>query len=509
MLKKSLFYTYFIQIYSALINVLLVPFYLNLLGIEQFGLIGFFTLLQNIMMILDGGISRSISRQTAITKHNSFLFNDFLFIFRKIIISFSFIAIFIFIFTYVMNDYIINTWIKSNINKDVLAISTISMFLVVALKYISGPFSGILIGLEEHTLLSKLNFLFITLKFPMGLVVLYIFGSSVSNYFIYQIFVSIFELSTLFIVAKYKSHIIINKKSIKKEENKSSFKSLLIFSGQLSLLSITWIIVTQIDKLILSTTLHLKEYSYYTIAVTMSGVILVFSTPLSQVMLGRLSVLFRENNFKEYVELYTKAFSIIIIIMTSLSSSIFIFSKPIIYMWTNNIEIVNNSFQYVRWLTLGNTISILMTFTYLLQYSMGNLKKHLIVYLSYSLLLIPTSIYIATVYQGYGSALFYFIHNLILFLSWGLIVNYKNIQNINSFLIIYIFLPSFTISVIIFNIFNSNIDLLSMNRILILSYIIFIGIINIMFIGLFYILFKKKISAKFRNIEFIKIRNDL
>jgi len=503
LIKKNLFYTYFIQIYSGLISVILIPFYLDILSVEQFGLIGFFMLLQSIMMIFDAGISGSLSRQVAITKHNSHLYKDFLNKFHIVIIFFFVIALSIFLISYIENNYIVNNWIISELSKDTISISVISMFLILSLRYISGPIRSVLIGLEEHILLSKLNFIFITLKFPMGLFILYVFGNSITNYFIFQVFVALFELILLSVIVNYKNKNILRRDDeVENNNNEFTFKSLLLFSGQLSLLSVSWVIVTQIDKLVLSGVLPLEEFSYYTLAVTITGVILMFSAPLSQVMMARLPILFKNNDLRKYVKIYTSSFSIMIVVMISLGLFIFTFSKPIIYMWTGNIEIANASFIYAKWLALGNSISILMTFVFLLQYSAGNLKKHVIVYVAYSALLIPVSIYIANTYQGYGSSLFWFIHNFIFFITWGSIVNYNYIKNINFFLWVYILVPTVLISLLVFTLIDINIDLLAISRIQIAVYLSLVGIGNILLIGTYYKLLEKQIMQQFKKIEF-------
>lgn len=507
MIKKSLFATYFVQMYSALISIILIPIYVNMLGVEQFGLIGFFILLQNIILIFDAGISGTLARQTSISKHNIILYKYFLKQFKIVISIFFLISIIIFIFGFLNNEYIITKWINSDLEKNILKISVISMFMILSLRYLSAPFRSVLIGLEKHVALSKLNFIFISLKFPGGLIILKLFANSIVSYFIYQAFVALFELLIIGLIFILSSKTIINSAatSSHSEVTNMTLKSLLIFSGQLSLLTITWIIVTQIDKLILSNVLSLKEYAYYTLAVTISGIILMFSAPLSQVLMSRLSVLYTQGKMIEYVKLYTRAFSLMSIVMISLGIFIFVFSKSIIFMWTGDISIANASFYYAKWLALGNAISILMTFIFLLQYSTNQLKKHVIVYLLYSLFLIPISIYIANKFYGDGTAIFWFVHNIIFFIIWGGIVNHKFIEGINNFLLLEILIPTIIISFLIFYSINVTVNLISMSQIKIGMILFVIGITNIVFIFSYLYIFKYRIIEKLNRLLFTNI----
>jgi len=51
--------------WTALIGVLATPFYLHYLGIESYGLIGFFTTLLTLLQLLDLGLSPTMNREAA------------------------------------------------------------------------------------------------------------------------------------------------------------------------------------------------------------------------------------------------------------------------------------------------------------------------------------------------------------------------------------------------------------------------------------------------------------
>src|SRR6266853_6884366 len=51
--------------WSVLIQIACVPFYLRFLGIEAYGLIGFYLMLQAMLQVLDFGLSPTINREMA------------------------------------------------------------------------------------------------------------------------------------------------------------------------------------------------------------------------------------------------------------------------------------------------------------------------------------------------------------------------------------------------------------------------------------------------------------
>src|SRR3989442_5925901 len=53
------------QGWSVLISLVLVPLYIKLLGIEAYGLIGFYVMLQGLFQVLDLGLSPTMNREMA------------------------------------------------------------------------------------------------------------------------------------------------------------------------------------------------------------------------------------------------------------------------------------------------------------------------------------------------------------------------------------------------------------------------------------------------------------
>lgn len=55
--------------WTALVTLAVVPFYLRYLGVEAYGLIGFFVTLQVMLQLLDGGLAAATNRE--VTRHAS------------------------------------------------------------------------------------------------------------------------------------------------------------------------------------------------------------------------------------------------------------------------------------------------------------------------------------------------------------------------------------------------------------------------------------------------------
>lgn len=503
MVRRSIFFTYGVQIYSALISVLLIPIYVSKVGIEGFGLIGFFYLLQNVMQIFDAGLGGSLARQASITKKNPILYGKFIKQFMVVVAIFCFVSVLVFVVGGINRELVATKWLVSNLDMSVLSLCVLSIFSVLALRYLSGPFRSGLIGLECHIGLSIINFLIVSLRFPGGLLVLFLYDNSLVSYFVYQIFVAFIELIMLilYFVRQSNKVMLSDKIEIDLQHNHTSLKSLLLFSGQLSLLSVTWVVVTQVDKLILSKYINLEEFGYYSMAVSISAVILMLSAPLSQVLMSRLTVLITSHKKHEYISLYAKSYTNVIICLVPVSVFLYIFSKEVIYLWTGDEKIALLSSFYTSWLVLGNVISVLMTLVFLLQYSVGRLKAHTTVYLVYSVFIVPLSVIIAQQFKGEGAVLFWFFHNLVFFVVWGGMVHYKFINGFNRYLWFRVLIPAFIISYVIMKVLGDFLIFKSMTGFYLLIVLLFIGMVGLAGVLLYFYLYRGNNKASLNKIE--------
>ena len=63
--KRNVIASYVSQIYTAVIGIVMLPFYIKFMGSEAYGMIGFFTMLQAWFALLDLGLTPTIGRETA------------------------------------------------------------------------------------------------------------------------------------------------------------------------------------------------------------------------------------------------------------------------------------------------------------------------------------------------------------------------------------------------------------------------------------------------------------
>lgn len=129
------------------IGIVILPVYMTYLGAEAFGLIGFFTMLSAWMMLLDIGLSSTISRQSASLNHTTEQMVEFKNMLRSVEAVFLVIALSIVLIVWINDDWIANNWLNiETLDKIEVAYCISLMGIIIAFKWLIGLYKGAIKG---------------------------------------------------------------------------------------------------------------------------------------------------------------------------------------------------------------------------------------------------------------------------------------------------------------------------------------------------------------------------
>lgn len=428
MFKKNIYANYIAQAYVALINIATLPLYLQYLGIEAYGLIGFFSMLQIWFQLLDMGLTPTMTRETARFNGgnlNALNLRELLRALEGIFIIFALIGCAI---IWLNAEKISTQWLNVTqipIQEVVRSIEITSM--IIALRWLSSLYRALISGIEKQVWLSYFSCTTATARYIFVIPILSWTGGSLFAFFSYQLIVSIIELVAITI----KTYSIIPK-----IENRKiipwSFKPILRirnFSLSIAFSSLVWIIITQGDKLILSKLLSLTEYSYFIMAVMAAGGILLISSPISTALMPRMAMLHAENKNSELFNTYRSATQLVAAMTIPACTILYLFSEEVIFAWTGNSALQNYVAPIMELYVIGNGLLIFSAFPYYLQFSKGNLKLHLIGNGILALIFVPSLILSSWKFGPVGAGWAWLVSNALLFTLWTPFVHthfYKN-----------------------------------------------------------------------------------
>ena len=472
-LKKNTIANYIGQFYVMFIGIFMLPFYLEYLGAEAYGLVGFFTMLMSWMALLDLGLSATLARETARLKDKV----NGLYELKKMTLSIEvfFIALSIVIFSVIFfaSGWISTHWLDvKELSYETVANTITIMAFMIVLRWFVGLYQGSIIGFEEQVWLNKYKSVLATLKFFGAFLLIVYVSDDIVYFFYYQLLVAIIE----FVIIKLKINSYM-KVSQKVSPSLVTLKQIVPFALNMAYVSSIWVFITQLDKLMLSHYLPLNEYGFFTLVAVVSNTILQLFQPIGQAVLPRMTSLLSNTKEKEMIELYHKATQLVSIIVFTVSGMIAVFSYELLYSWSGNIEASIWAAPILFWYALGNGAVALLSFQYYMQYAHGNLKYHVKGNTYFGVIQIIIIAFAVNFYGALGAGITWFGLQTLLLLWWPGFIHNKFAPGIHKDWVFKDILPILAVSTVYLTIVKNSAIGFSEDRLILFLTLLFMGVV--------------------------------
>lgn len=391
-----------------------MPLYLRYLGMEGIGLVGFYIMLQAWMPIFDIGLTPVLSREMSRFRAGALTSREAATRLRTLEAVLGVLAVLAVTLLCVSSDWIGNNWLSAvSLSGETLAHCVMLIGIAVALRWFAGLQRAVLIGLELHGLVNGLTTGFATLRFAGVLPLLLYISTSPEHFFAFQAVVGALELTVFVMIAH---HYVPGGAGVRPDRH--VLASMLPMVGSMAFLSAMWIVVTQIDKLILSGLLSLEEYGYFTLAVMAASGILVFVGPLNQVIQPRLTILAEIGDEITLAKLYRLVSQLVVVGFVSLGGGLAFFAEPILLIWSGSPAVAKAAAPVLFWYGLANAVVGILVLPFMLQFAKGRLRLHVLGNLILFLTLVPALVLAAQHWGATGAGQVFFVANLLFLLFW-------------------------------------------------------------------------------------------
>jgi len=392
--------------WTALVGLACTPLYIRFLGMEAYGLIGFYIMLQGVIQILDLGLSPTVNREMArygVLPGKAGEARDFV---RTLEVGYWAIGILIGGAVWYGAPYIASHWIKAGrISPLEVRRAVTIMGALTALQWPLTFYQGGLLGLQRQVLLNGITIAAATLGGGGALLVLWLVSPTVSAFFTWQIAVSLLQAAgTTFALWRClpdAGHVARFDPGIP--------RGIWRFAAGMSGITITALMLTQLDKVILSKMLSLKTFGYYILAgVVGNGLSGLLIAPMFNTIFPRFSALVAERDEKSLLEMYHGSTQVMAVMILPAASVIALFSPEIMRLWTGNREIANNTAPIVSILVGGTALNGLMNLPFALQLSHGWTRIGLAINAIFIVALVPAIVLMTASYGAAGAASVWF-----------------------------------------------------------------------------------------------------
>ena len=390
-------------------NIAFIPWYIKYIGIEAYGIIGLFAVIQAWLSLLDMGMAPTLNREMGRFTGGAQTAASIRDLLRSVEIVVIVVGCLIVMVLWASAGWLASEWLQA---QD-LAATTIEQALtimgaVIALQFLGSIYRSCLIGLQRQVLFNVINSATATLRGLGAVAVLALISPTLEAFFIWQIVVSVVTLLIL-MASTYSCLPGIGRMS------RFSIRALArirAYAGGMMGITFLSLLLTQLDKVVLSRLLTLSEYGYYMLAFVVAGGLSILQAPIVQAWYPRLSQLHAANQTTELIEVYHEGAQLVSVIMGSAVLVLIMFSETILLLWTQDIELAQASSNLVKLLAVGNLLNGFMTMPYHAQLAYGWTGLAIRINVIAVVLIIPAIFLVVPAYGAMGAAIVWVCLNL-------------------------------------------------------------------------------------------------
>lgn len=387
------------SIWSALVGLAVVPFYLDYLGIEAYGLIGFYVTTQALLQLLDMGMAPTINREVARCAAAGNVKEAGKLLHTLAVVYWGMAAV-IAVLILALAPFIAEYWLQSKrLPAQTINHAVMLMGLVLACRWPIGLYQGALIGAQRLTVSSAINMAMVTVGSAGAVAILAFISPTIEAFFIWQACVGFF-----FAIAMRTAAWRIIGGTEQNRFDLVQLKSVWRFTAGMSGIGLTALVFTQLDKIILSKMLGLAEFAHYMLATVVVSGLYILISPLFNVIYPRFSALLVKGETEKVVELYRLGTRMLATLLFPTATVMALFAEDLVLVWTGDPAVAASVAPVIALLVIGSALNGVMYFPYALQLAYGMTWIPLTINLVLMCFLVPAIIYLAYEYGALGGA---------------------------------------------------------------------------------------------------------
>jgi O-antigen/teichoic acid export membrane protein len=284
------------------------------------------------------------------------------------------------------------------------------MGVLVAFQWPLSFYEGGLMGLQKQVLSNSLKIGMSSLSSFGAIIILWKVSATITAFFTWQIIVNAIYVALL---------TVFLWRSLPSTDRSPNFTPRLLrtvwrFAAGMSGISISVIILTQLDKVILSKMLSLEMFGYYTLAGVASSIVpVMLAGPIFNAVFPRFTSLVTMQDEHALRLLYHQSSQLMAVIVLPVAVVLSFYSFEILVVWTGNAQTAGVASPIVSVLVIGMALNALMTMPYCLQLSHGWTSIGLFITILLIITLVPVIYVLTTHYGAVGAASAWVILNVI------------------------------------------------------------------------------------------------
>ncbi len=385
-----------------------VPLYIKYLGMEAYGLIGVFAILQAWLTLLDMGMTPTLSREMARFTSGAHTPQSIRNLLRSLEIICFAIAALIGISIWGMSGWLGGSWLQAEkLHIDVVVQGISVMGFIVALRFVESLYRGAILGLQKQVWFNAVNASLATVR-GIGAVGILVWVSPTLNaFFLWHGAVSIISIAVLAVAVH--RHLPPSEEPVK--FSLPALVGIWRFASGMMATTLLALLLTQVDKVLLSRLLSLEAFGYYTLAAMVASALYQLIVPITQAFYPRFTELVTHGDMPGLVATYHRGAQLISVLVVPAALLLMIFGEKILALWTGDVALARDTAPLIALLALGTLLNGLMNIPYMLQLAHGWSGFAARVNLVAVSVLVPAILWVTPRYGAIGAAWVWVILN--------------------------------------------------------------------------------------------------
>jgi O-antigen/teichoic acid export membrane protein len=399
--------------WPVFLGLVFVPLYIRFLGMEAYGLIGFFATLQSLCTLVDFGISATLNREMARlsaldgkTRDQ----RDLLLTLEPIYWGLSLLAgILIILFA----SGFAHRWVNpQRLSPGEIENAFRLMGCAVAVQLPSTFYQGGLMGLQRQVPMNIILVIVSTLRTLGAIFILWKVSSRIEAFFAWQAVVSCLQVGAMRITMW---------RSIPSSGEKPKFrKDLLLevwrYAAYISGNAFVGALLSQTDKVILIRMLPLEIFGYYTLALSIATCLWSIIVPINTTLFPQFVQLHEKRDEKNMANLLHHASQVMSVAIIPIGVVLIFFSREILFLWTRDPIIAERAHLLVSLLVMGVALNGISSVPSYASAAFGWPQLVMYVNIGQAFILFPAILLAVPYYGAVGAAVIWVImHSTYLF----------------------------------------------------------------------------------------------
>lgn len=354
--------------WSAALNLLLVPVYVRILGVEAYGVVGLFSVALALMIVFDMGLSAAVTREFAKEREPEHQWvHDMS---ATAAALFWVVAVGVCVTGFFARDFVATRWLSAEVlSADALRAAVVGLAAAVAAAWPSTFYKAALMGLGRHAPMNLAIGVGATVRAGLSLALIWR-EPTLERFFVGQ--VAGFVVMNVWLAWLLRTGL--GPAPGRRRIGWHAIQPIAGFSGQMAVLSLVTLGLTQLDKVILSRVLPLAEFGAYSVAWTAAAGLYALVNPFFGAIYPQLSRELhagRPAALALTLDLGSRALGALVWPATMVLAW---FAEPVLIAWTGDVGLAETAAPLLRILVVGVALNAAMNPPYALMLAAARVR---------------------------------------------------------------------------------------------------------------------------------------